>query len=144
MKSKIKNCPTLTMSSSETGAKPPKRRKAKRVASIYFWEDDNNKVFVDYFDSQVNKTGHMKAFDSLAYVCQQEVFFKVKQMIGSAMVGIKQTYSSAPRDVQRDLERAENKLEKIRQLSLSIRTGRGGSRDKSDPYDIQRKLNEIL
>ena len=144
MKSKIKNCPTLTMSSSETGEKPPKRRKAKRVASIYFWEDDNNKVFVDYFDSQVNKTGHMKSFDSLAYVCQQEVFFKVKQMIGSAMVGIKQTYSSAPRDVQRDLERAENKLEKIRQLSLSIRTGRGGSRDKSDPYDIQRKLNEIL
>lgn len=138
-----------TITSSETSGKFPNAKDAKRMWAIVGWENQAGGLNIDYLDSDVRTSGRMRTFDAVGYVCQQEVFFKVKKMLMEAQLGgnildIVQNYSKAPRDKDRALDKAETKLDRIRKIALNIKTGKGGSAQKSDPYEIQKQLIEII
>jgi len=134
------------ITSTETGQSQKRdRRNAKRRAAIEIYEMPDGRVNIDYYDSQVNTSnlGQKRSFDMIAYMAQQYVFHRIKELIAQASLGCIQNYDQAPVDIQAALAKADSKLDQVRQLAVNIKTGKGGS-EPDDPYKLQRKLYDIL
>ena len=153
------------LSSSETHKNLAQlRREAKRHAVFIFTEneaaDGKKTVSVYCFDSQIRKEGRADALDHIYFLAKDSIYFHLEDFfenfnlmpeLESAAEKTRLKYLSPADTVKhklheknKELRDAEKKLEAVRKLVMRIKTGKGGTVEKSDPYDLKIQLSNIL
>lgn len=129
---------------------PKTRGKKLRLARLEITEtlkeDGEIVVDIDFKDSQMREFGELAMFDASVLMVKNNVQSLYKDMAKS--IGEMVTFQSEKVDVilQQNLEIAQlrAKLDNIRNITLNIHTGRGGSDIKSDSFTIKKQLMEVL